>query len=199
MPSLLQMTSPDELVQKYSAPSSSAAPLLVHFPAGCAQNGVFCTLVVYLISKCHWEFAKGKLECVSCGCVCFELPDTPVSIALVDSFSYFKVSVEAPDVMYPKVCPKIREAIFSGVDAAATALRYNNSKPKPAFLCGKCGIDSPHGTIPTNCDEICYLICTKSTSCYESLTEQHTVWFDVKKSTTNFTAGKHYLSHLPSD
>ena len=199
MPSLLQMTSPDELVQKHPTPSSSAAPLLVYFPAGCAQNGVFCALVVYLLSECHWEFAKGISECVSRSCVCFQLPDTPVSIELVDSFSYFKVSVEAPDVMYPKVCPKIREAIFSGVDAAATALRYNNLKPKPAFLCGKCGSESPHATIPTNCDEICYLICTKSTSCYESLTEQHTVWFDVKKSTTDFAAGKHYLSHLPSD
>ena len=200
MPSLLQMTSPDELVQKPPAPSSSAAPLLVYFPAGCAQNGVFCALVVYLLSECHWEFAKGKLECVSRSCVCFHLPDTPVSIELVDSFSYFKVSVEAPDVMYPKVCPKIREAIFRGVDAAATALRYNNSKPKPAFLCGKCGSESPsHATIPTNCDEICYLICTKSTSCYESLTEQHTVWFDVKKPTTDFAAGKCYLSHLPTD
>ena len=200
MPSLLQMTSPDELVQKPPAPSSSAAPLLVYFPAGCAQNGVFCALVVYLLSECHWEFGKGKLECVSRSCVCFHLPDTPVSIELVDSFSYFKVSVEAPDVMYPKVCPKIREAIFSGVDAATTALRYKNSKPKPAFLCDKCGSESPsHATIPTNCDEICYLICTKSTSCYESLTEQHTVWFDVKKPTTDFAAGKHYLSHLPTD
>ena len=62
MPSLLQMTSPDELVQKPPAPSSSAAPLLVYFPAGCAQNGVFCALVVYLLSEYHWEFAKGKLD-----------------------------------------------------------------------------------------------------------------------------------------
>ena len=200
MPSLLQMTSPDELVQKPPVPSSSAAPLLVHFPAGCAQNGVFCALVVYLLSKCDWEFAKGTSEYVSRSCICFQLSDAPVSIALFDSFSFFKVSVEAPNPMYPKVCPKIREAIFSGVDAAATALRYNNSKPKLAFLCGKCCSDSPpHATIPTNYDEHCYLMCTKSTSCYESLTEQHTVWLDVQKSTTDFAAGKHYLSHLPSD
>ena len=59
MPSLLQMTSPDELVEKPPAPSSSVVPLLVYFPAGCAQNGVFCALVVYLLSECHWEFAKG--------------------------------------------------------------------------------------------------------------------------------------------
>ena len=178
MPSLLQMTSPDELVKKLPAPYSSVPPLLVHFPAGCAQNGVFCVLVVYLLSKCHWKFAKGTLECVSRNCICFQLPDTPVSIALVDSFSFFKFSVEAPDPMYPKVCPKIREAIFSGVGAAARVLKYSNSMPKPAFLCSKCSSESPpHAATPAF--DGCYLVCTKSES-VEPLTEQHTVWLDLK-------------------
>ena len=201
MPSLLQMTSPGELTIKLSAPPSFVAPLLVHFPAGCAQNGVFCAVVVYLLSECHWEFAKGASECVSRSCVCFQFPDAPVSIALVDSFSFFKVSVEAPHPMYPKVCPKIREAIFSGVEAAARTLKYNNSKPKPAFLCSKCSSESPpHAATPViNCDENQYLMCTKSTSCYESLTEQHSVWLDVKRPTADSPEGKHYLSCLPSD
>ena len=194
MPSLLQITSPDELVEKPPAPSSSVAPLLVHFPAGCAQNGVFCALVVYLLSECHWEFAKGISACVSRSCVCFQLPDTPVSIALVDSFSFFKVSVEAPEPMYPKICPKIRAAIFSGVEAAARALKYNNSKPKLAFLCGKCSSESPpHAATPAIDDG--YLVCTQSKS-YETLTEQHTVWFNVKLSAA--TEGKN-LFNLPSD
>ena len=194
MPSLLQMTSPDELVEKPPAPSSSVAPLLVHFPAGCAQNGVFCALVVYLLSECNWEFAKGISECVSRSCVCFQLPDKPVSIALVDSFSFFKVTVEAPKPMYQKVCPKIREAIFSGVEAAARALKYNNSKPKPALLCGKCSSESPpHAATPAIDDG--YLVCTQSKS-YEPLTKQHTVWFNVKLSAA--TEGKN-LFNLPSD
>ena len=195
MPSLLQITSPDELVEKPPAPSSSVAPLLVYFPAGCAQNGVFCALVVYLFSECHWEFAKGISECVSRSCVCFQLPDTPVSIALVDSFSFFKVTVEAPEPMYPKICPKIREAIFSGVEAAARTLKYNNSKPKPALLCGKCSSElSPHAA--TLSTDHCYLMCTKSKS-YEPLTKQHTVWFDVKPSAAHFTEGKENMLHLP--
>ena len=156
----------------------------------------FCALVVYLLSECHWEFAKGSLECVSRSYVCFRLPDTPVSIALVDSFSFFKVSVEGPDSMYPKVCPKIREAIFSGVEAAARALKYNNSKPKPALLCGKCSSESPpHAATPAIDDG--YLVCTKSES-YEPLTKQHTVWFDVKLSEAHFTGGKN-LFDLPSN
>ena len=194
MPSLLQMTSPNELVQKPPAPSSSVVPLLVYFPAGCAQNGVFCALVVYLLSECHWEFAKGISECVSRSSVHLQLPDKPVSIALVDSFSFFKVTVEAPKPMYPKVCPKIRAAIFSGVEAAARALKYNNSKPKPALLCGKCSSESPpHAATPAIDDG--YLVCTQSKS-YEPLTKQHTVWFNVKLSAA--TEGKN-LFDLPSD
>ena len=194
MPSLLQMTSPNELVQKPPAPSSSVVPLLVYFPAGCAQNGVFCALVVYLLSECHWEFAKGISECVSRSCVHLQLPDKPISIALVDSFSFFKVTVEAPKPMYSKICPKIREAIFSGVEAAARALKYNNSKPKSALLCGKCSSESPpHAATPAIDDG--YLVCTQSKS-YETLTEQHTVWFNVKLSAA--TEGKN-LFNLPSD
>ena len=129
-------------------------------------------------------------------CVCFRLPDIPVSIALVDSFSFFKVNVEAHNPMYPKVCPKIREAIFSGVEAAARTLRYNNSRPKPALLCGKCSSESPpHAATPSIDDS--YLVCTKSES-YELLTKLHTVWFDVKLSAAHFTEGKN-LFNLPSD
>ena len=88
--------------------------------------------------------------------------------------------MEAPDSLYPKVCPKIQKAIFSGVEAAAIALKYNNSKPKPAFLCGKCSSElSPHAATPAIDDEQCYLICTKSTN-YEPLKKQHAVWLDVK-------------------
>ena len=42
--------------------------------------------------------------------------------------------MEAPDPMYPKVCPKIREDLFNGVEAAAKSLRYNNSTSVPEFF-----------------------------------------------------------------
>ena len=161
MPSLLHIISPEEISNQLPSPSSFAVPLLVHFPAGCAQNGVFCALVVYLISKCQWKFAcnvKGDPLCVSRGCVRFKFPGKPASIVLVDSFSYFEVHVAMRNSMYPKVCPMIREAIFSGLKAAAEALRYNNSTPVPAFFC-KCS-SSPHAATPVIDDEDCYLMCT---------------------------------------
>ena len=57
-----------------------------------------------------------------------------ISIALVDSFNFFKVCVKAPDNMYPKVCPKIREALLNGMEAAAKSLRYNDSTPVTGFF-----------------------------------------------------------------
>ena len=191
MPSLLQMISPEEISEQLPPPSSSAAPLVVHFPAGCAQNGVFCALVVFLLSKCGWKFAcgiSGSPLCVSRSCVCFQLSGKPTCITLVDSFTYFEVHVEAPDTKYPKICPMIRRAIFSGLKVAAETLRYNNSTPVPAFFC-KCS-SPPHAATPTIDDEDHYLMCTKSTS-YEPLTKQHAVWLDITLPPPPATKGTH--------
>ena len=174
MPSLLQMITLEEVSKLLPPPSPIAAPLLVHFPAGCAQNGVFCALVVYLISVSGWRFAKGIPHCVSRNCVCFQLPGKPVCITLVDSFTYFELHVKAPNTMYIELCPTIRVSVLK---AAAKSLRYNNSIPLPAFSC-KCS-SPPHGA--TVDDKGCYLICITSTN-YASLTEQHAVWLGQELS-----------------
>ena len=174
MPSLLEMISAEEVSKQLPPPSTCAAPLLVHFPAGCAQNGVYCALVVYLLSECHWKIAcglEGTPLCVSRSCIYFQLPDKTVCVALVDSFAFFEVHVKAPETKYPKICPMIREAIFSGLKAAADVLRYNNTTPVPAFLC-ECS-SPPHTATPDDG----YLVCTKCTE-YRPLTKQYTIWLD---------------------
>ena len=90
MPSLLRTISLEKVRKQLPLPSITVTPLLVYFPAGCARNGVFCALVVYLLTKCQWKFAKGVPECVSHSCVHLRLLDKPVSIALVDSFTFLK-------------------------------------------------------------------------------------------------------------
>ena len=178
MPSLLQMITPEEVNKQLPPLSSAAAPLLVHFPAGCAQNGVFCALIVYLISVSGWKFARGRTPyCVSRNCICFQLPGKPACITLVDSFAYFELHVKAPNTMYPELCPMIRVAIFSGLKAAAESLNYNNSTPVPAFVCN-CS-SSPHAA--TFDDQGRYMICTTSTN-YPPLTKQHTVWLQTLPS-----------------
>ena len=103
----------------------------------------------------------------------------PVCVALVDSFAFLEAHVKAPEHEYRNVCPDIREAIFSGLKAAADALKYNNSTPVPAFLC-ECS-SPPHAAIPDR--KFCYLMCTKCTE-YGPLTQQHSIWLDMKPSST---------------
>ena len=194
MPSLLRMISSEKLNKHLPLPSSCAAPLLVHLPAGCAQNGVFCALVVYLLSKCQWKIecnTKGTPFCASHSCVRFQLSGKPASIVLVDAFSYFEVHVTTRNTMYSKVCPMIREAIFSGLKAAAKALKYNNSTPVPAFFC-KCS-SPPHAATPVISDDDCYLMCTKCSSS-GTITKQHSVWLDETIPIRDTVDGKHYLS-----
>ena len=190
MPSLLQTIFSKE-VGRQLFPSSSVAPLLVHFPAGCAQNGVFCALVVYLLSKSQWKVAcdiEDTPLCVSRSCIHFRLSDKPVCIALVDKFAYFEVHVTTRSTLYPKVCPIIQQTIFRGLNVAAESLRYNNSTPIPAFFC-KCS-SPPHAATPVIGDDDCYLMCTKSANS-GPLTKQHTVWLDVKLTTAEC---KHFVS-----
>ena len=190
MPCLLQTISSEE-VSKQLSPSSSVAPLLVHFPAGCAQNGVFCALVVYLLSESQWKVAcdiEDTPLCVSRSCIHFRLSDKPVCIALVDKFAYFEVHVTTRSALYPKVCPIIQQTVFRGLNAAAKSLRYNNSTPVPAFFC-KCSSPS-HAATPVISDDDCYLMCTKSANS-GLLTKQHTMWLDVKVTAAKC---KHFVS-----
>ena len=53
MPSLLRTISLEKVRKQLPLPSIRVAPLLVIFPVGYAQNGVFCVLVVYLLTKCQ--------------------------------------------------------------------------------------------------------------------------------------------------
>ena len=79
MPFLLRKISVENVRKQLPLLSITVAPLLVYFPARCARNGVFCALVVYLLTKFQWKFAKGIPECVSHSCVHLQLPDKPVN------------------------------------------------------------------------------------------------------------------------
>ena len=106
-------------------------------------------------------------------------------------FHISEVHVTTRNTMYSKICPMIREAIFSGLKAAAKALKYNNSTPVPAFFC-KCS-SPPHAATPVINDDDSYLMCTKCSSS-GTLTKQHSVWLDETIPIRETVDGKHYLS-----
>ena len=180
MPCLLRGTQEPTLL----APSSSVPPLLFYFPHS-PLLGVFCALVAYLLSQAKWELlldAKRRSPVkVDRNTIHFKVPgDLPGKIILSDSFStYFQVSIEkTPRALCSKVCPQIREAILAGLRKASSALHYNNSVPKDAFLCLEHSTDSatPHASVVASTRTV--MTCTLNPDeVYNNLTEEHLVWF----------------------
>ncbi len=101
MPSLLDML-PVNQVENCRIQSSTADPLLIHFPKGWPRTGVFCCLQVFLIQKLRWTLVcnRGKPKLIAQNCVMLSPPESTCVVTLIDSFSYFEVHVNAD----PGVC-----------------------------------------------------------------------------------------------
>jgi len=184
MPCLLRVTQEPTVL----AASSSVPSLLFYFPHS-PLLGVFCALVAYLLSQAKWKLlfdasSQSPIK-VDRNTVQFEVPgDLPGEITLCDSFStYFQVSIQlpekAPRVVCSTVCPQISETILAGLRKASSALHYNNSVPKFAFLCcehGTSNTATPHASVVDSTRTL--MTCTLNPAKFcSTLTEEHLVWF----------------------
>ena len=181
MPCLLPMLPAESITR----PGSSIAPLLVHFPNKCAQNGVFCALVVHLLTACKWELQTkdGNLACVSRNCIQFKLPRKPATITLIDSFSFFEVHLNTRSRIIPS---EVRKEVFNGLEDAYSKLKYNNSKPEEGFFC-ECCSSTLHAATRYIEDEDRYLVCTETSNDCGTLRKEHEVWF--RDQSSSYTSG----------
>ena len=177
MPSLLPMIPAEEVKRYCPPPSSTITPLLVHFSNRCAPNGVYCALVVHLLSVWKLLYRSGTSPaCVSRNCICFRLPGKPATVSLIDSFSFFEVHVETSST---KILHQIRESVFAGLENASHTLKYYDLKPVEAFFCD-CGTP-PHSATTYIDDEDRCLVCTQ-TSKRRPLCKKHAVWLGEQSS-----------------
>ena len=192
MPCLLPMLPAESITR----PRSSIAPLLVHFPNKCAQNGVFCALVVHLLTACKWELqTKGNnLACVFRNCIQFKLLGKPATATLIDSFSFFEVHLNTQSQIIPS---QVRKEVFNGLENTYCKLKYNNSKPKEGFLC-ECGSSTLHAATRYIEEEHRYLVCSETSNNGGTLCEEHEIWFKEQSSSSktgmceNVTMGLYY-------
>ena len=190
MPVLLEMLSDDELSKHRHSISSAASPLLVRFPNGWPRYGIFCCLVVHLINQEQWKVVhpSGAPILVSRNCIRFKLPQSPCTLTLVDSFSHFELYINAPPSICHKVCPSIKDAIFTGLNAAVINLGYSDYTPAVAFFCPHSSNSSPplslacgslHAAIV---EEYPWWTCTEDMDLYGELNDQQRVWFKDQES-----------------
>ena len=125
---------------------------------------------------------------VSRNCIRFKLPRSPCTLTLVDSFSHFELYINAPPSICHKVCPSIKDAIFTGLNAAVINLGYDNYTPLVAFFCPHSSNSSPPLSLTDGSphlaivEEYPWWMCTEDMDVYGELNDQQRVWFKDQES-----------------
>ena len=120
----------------------SAGPLVVNFPDGGPQNGIFCSLMSHVLSPLNlhpypWKLCLSANEptCLYRDCIEFEVPEYAGSVTLIDRYEYFEVHVFTSEEKMQELWQHVRNAIFSGIATVSDTLGYSNNKPRPAIIC----------------------------------------------------------------
>ena len=148
MPSVLRQVA-EEKVKDVCV---SAGPLVVDFPDGGPQNGIFCSLMAHVLSPQHphphpWKLclSSNLPKCLYRDCIQFHVPDFG-SVTLVDRFQYFEahVSDTTSEEEEQKLWQHVGKSIFNGIETVSDMLGYSNNKPRPAIICPKTHSDKAH-------------------------------------------------------
>ena len=178
MPALLQIF--DCGVEKLRVAKSSVVdPLVIYFPHG-PRNGMFCSLITFLLSSENhspfaWKLHVASVSptCLYRNCVKFVIPKHPGVVTLFDSFAQFEAHINAPNT---KICGLVRNAIFEGLGRAARILNYKDSTPQPAFLC-PCKEGSTHAAT-VGADES-FWICSQNAEKWGQLQDKQRIWLQT--------------------
>ena len=164
----------------------SAGPLVVNFPDGGPQNGIFCSLMSHVLSPQNphphpWKLCLSSNEptCLYRDCIEFEVPKFAGSITLIDRYEYFEVHVLTSKKKLQELWRHVRNAIFSGIATVCGTLGYSNNKPCPAIICPITHTDKTHPAyIKEDDDE---WICTSDPRKFGKLTDHKAdlVWCGV--------------------
>ncbi|XP_064405771.1 uncharacterized protein LOC135350856 isoform X3 [Halichondria panicea] len=217
MPCLLGILPANEL-EKYRL-SSEIEPLVLSFPSGILQSGIFCCLQVYLIQNLKWKLVStdGRPNIIAQNCVMLSHSKMPCTIVLIDSFSYIEAHVQSKISDYRIVCPLIRDDIVNALHEASLALNYTDTEePVVAFFCPDdhavqapdlestplSPISSPTTrSIPkrhvaNRLEYGDYLRCSLQDDVYPKLTEKHNMWIGPASSNLWVMAGNNPILNV---
>ena len=191
VPALLESLSNDELKSHRVSASAALPPLVLVFPDGGPQLGVFCCLIVFLLSSENSFPVPWKLQCNSdqvtpkClkrNCVVFRIPGYAGSISVIDSYHHLELHftfppriAAKPSSLYAKISSLICQAVVKGLMVASQKLDYDFVMPNPCFAC-PCTRAVFHHAKPGN-GNTCLICSEDEEECCE-LQPSHNVWLE---------------------
>ena len=154
MPSVLRQVP----VEKTREVCVSVGPLVVDFPDGGPQNGIFCSLMSHVLSPQNrhphpWKLCLSSNEptCLYRNCIQFHVPEYG-SVTLMDRYQYFEVHISdcTSKKEMQELWQHVRKAIFGGIESVCGVLGYSNNKPRPAIICPRAHTDKAHAAYIKN-------------------------------------------------
>ena len=171
MPSVLRHISASDMGKR----CSSAGALVLDFPDGGPQSGVFCSLMSHVLSPENhspysWKLHLSSQEpsCLHRDCIQFEVPKYPGSVTFVDRYEYFEVHVFTSKTWEKELWGHVTKAVFGGIETVDETLGYSDNKPRPAIVCPRTHTDRPHPAYIQDKE----WICTSDTNQFGDLTTQ---------------------------
>ena len=196
VPALLRDLGKEE-VSKHRV--SNLPSLVLEFPNGGPRKGIFCSLLCWLVSPDNDTSGAlsistdevGTPACLHRNCVQLDVPMSPATVTLIDTYTHFEVHVDIPikhaHDLCPKIFPKIRKAIFRGVNKATLNLGYDNSTPRLALLCPCCKEEAHVAAVNR---EIGYWTCSVNKKECGELTQYQLLWLEDHSATSSIISPK---------
>ena len=151
MPSLLEVVSKNVECHRVSPQTA----LIIHFPDNGPQNGMFCSMVSFILSQdnhhCSWEVltdTSGTPKCLQRNVMKFKVVNLPGSVTFIDCFTHFEVHVKTQPTKEVEVWKLVKSSVFAGLKKASKILGYVNNF-KPAIICPKHS-STPHSAVINN-------------------------------------------------
>ena len=177
----------EEEVEKYR--ESEKMALLIHFPDGGPQNGIFCSTVSFLLSTDNtspgpWRVLRddiSKPKCMKRNVIAFTVGNFPGKVTLIEEWTHFEIHLKTRKKHEGDLWKLVYKAVFKGIRKAAETHHYSNSDNVPcaAIRCPEqCHdhLSTPH---PATIDCEGNWTCTKSTEWFDQVPTETIPWLNL--------------------
>ena len=174
----------EEQVAQYR--ESKAGALLINFPDGGPQNGIFCSTVAYLLSPdntfpCPWEVLmdRDKPVCLTRNVILFTIGDFPGEVTLIEQWTHFEIHMRTDPESEGDVWQLVYRAMFHGLAKAAETHHYSSTDnvPQAAIVCPKhYNLPTPH---PATISHKGKWKCTQSSRWFGQVSTETVPWLNL--------------------
>ena len=191
VPSILPFMKKEE-VEKYH--ESKEMALLIHFPDGGPQYGIFCSTVSYLLSTDNtspspWRVLKDsdKPKCLKRNIIAFTVENFPGKVTLIEEWTHFELHLKTRQARERDLWKHVYTAVFQGLAKAAEIHHYSNidNGPHAAIRCPEWHHDHHSAPHPAVIDHEGNWTCTKSDEWFGQIPTETIPWLNLMPKKVN--------------